>query len=1145
MKIIHNSRKEEYRKPFGAAETGSEITLSIEVGDPAPESVRLMLWQGDEPNPQYINMKECSGGGAEAACGSECARYSAVITAPEEGCLLWYAFEIESERESDEEDGAGRQLIYYGNNQNGLGGEGSVYHAAPQRFQITVYKHAEVPAWYKEGIVYQIFPDRFARDDDWRERTEAACERINRRRSDTRRFVQEDWTKPAFYERDGSGRVSGWPMYGGSLKGIEERLDYIRSLGVICIYLNPVFEATSNHRYDTGDYMHIEPALGTDEDFESLAKAARERGIRIILDGVFSHTGCDSLYFDKFGNYKAMRDGDSASGEGQAAGAWNDPESPYRSWYKFDDSEECGYKSWWGVDDLPEVNENDPGFRDFILGEDGVAAHWLRKGASGWRLDVADELPDSFIAEMRKRIKATDPDALLLGEVWEDASNKISYGERRKYFMGDELDSTMHYPLRDILLDYVNYTLSAPQAQDRLMSLAENYPPENLYGALNLIGSHDRERIMTLMAGEQDYPSATKKVRMISAIQYCLPGVPCVYYGDEAGLMGGTDPSNRSGFPWGFENLDLGYHYRMLGLIYDEHPALKSGNFRFLSDELDLADDIFAFTRSGRDIAGTDETLLILANRSYGPAEVKLGVTGSGDSADLLKCGYALELLTSEELPLDEEGGLGSITMDALSVKIICLRKERPQTEDLGRSAGVICHVSSLPGRKLGKGARDFVDYIASAGFSIWQILPLNPAGMGNSPYSSYAAFAGEPAFIDRDELPSMDGYSAFIKDNAYWIYDYIAFTILREENSRRPWYEWPEEQRFAGSAGVLGRLNDDQKKRAKELAEDQYFFAAQWKDLREYANAKGVKLMGDLPMFMAADSADIWANKDIFMIGNDGIQKSRAGVPPDAFSEDGQDWGNPLYNWDKLKNEGYGWWLRRMRQCAERFDILRIDHFRGMSEYYSIPRGQTPKKGSWQHSAGLGFIEAVKKMLKDEDLGMKLLAEDLGFLDAGVKNLLKLSGLPGMDIWQFSAGEMMEACEKEPQKTANRAYYTGTHDNDTLVGWLASLKKAGAGDEEDSGESADAEAAELLRTECETEALEIIRKIYESPAGLAMMQLQDVFLLGSDARMNVPGVAEGNWSWKVPGDSIEEAFDDAAQRADWLKALAAETGRL
>lgn len=1108
MHVLHDSRKKEYRAPLGAVRTGAEITLSIEINDPAPERVCLVLWNGDEADPRYISMKECGSG-----------RYSASVTAPQEGGLLWYAFGIETDREDSEPGG---QIFYYGNKQDGLGGEGEIYYNDPGRYQITVFKPSEVPEWYRDGIVYQIFPDRFARDDDWRERTEAACEKINSRRGDIRRVIQEDWTQQAYYRRDHSGKVIEWPMYGGSLRGIEERLDYIRSLGVTCIYLNPVFEATSNHRYDTGDYMHIDPALGTDEDFESLAKAAKDRGIRLILDGVFSHTGCDSIYFDRFGNYP------KAGGNG----AWGSEKSPYRSWYKFDDSEACGYRSWWGVEDLPEVNENDQNYREFILGEDGVVAHWLKMGASGWRLDVADELPDSFIEETRKRIKETDPDSLLLGEVWEDASNKISYGERRRYFMGDELDASMHYPLRDILLDYINYTISAPYAQEKLMSLAENYPMQNLYGALNLIGSHDRARIMTLMAGQEDYPSAIKKVKLLSALQYCLPGVPCVYYGDEAGLMGGADPENRSGFPWGFENLDLGYHYRMLGLIYDEHPALKGGDFRFISKECGLGDDIFAFTRTGHDAAGEEEIILVIASRSYGPAEVRL--EGFSD----LRCGYALELLTSEEIPVSGDGSIGTVRMEALSVKIISLRKAALCIEKPERSAGVICHISSLPGAGLGQGAKDFVDYIASAGFRIWQLLPLNPAGLENSPYSSFAAFAGEPAFIDKDSLPSMDGYAAFIKNNAYWLYDYIAFELLREANERKPWYEWPEDQKTAGSAGVLGCMNDEQKARAKQLAEEQYYFAAQWADLREYANSRGVKLMGDLPMFMAADSADIWANKSMFMIDHEGKQKSHAGVPPDAFAGEGQDWGNPLYDWDRLKKEGYTWWLRRIKQCAERFDILRIDHFRGLSEYYAIPDGKTSGEGSWQHSAGLGFLAAVKDMLKEEGSGMKLLAEDLGFLDAGVMNLLKLSGLPGMNIWQFSADDMIKMCEKEPGAAENRAFYTGTHDNDTLAGWLASKERGNDSSEDGSDDDRD-------RTEIEAEALDIIKKIYESPACLAMLQLQDVFLLGSDARMNVPGVKEGNWNWRVPGNSIEDAFSDAAQRAEWLRDLAERTGRL
>ena len=1111
MKILHDSRLKQYREPFGAAEAGTKVSLSLYIEDEQPESVQLMLWHGEDTNPQFIEMKDNGDG-----------RFSAVITVPDEGCLLWYAFEIETESEDD------RQVFYYGNNQDDLGGEGSVYKDDPHRYQISVFRKAEVPEWYKEGIIYQIFPDKFARDRDWRERCEEAIKKVNDRRTDTKRVIEEEWTKQAYYVRGQGSSIAQWPIYGGSLKGIEEKLDYLRSLGVTGIYLNPVFEATSNHRYDTGDYMHIDPALGTDEDFANLAKAARRRGIRIILDGVFSHTGSDSIYFDRYGNYPGA----------EGKGAYGNEDSPYRSWYKFDENEEYGYRTWWGVEDLPEVIEENESYREFMLGEDGVVAHWLRMGASGWRLDVADELPDSFIAETRARIKATDPENLLIGEVWEDASNKISYGERRRYFMGDELDGTMHYPLRDILLDYINYTISAGKASDKLMSLAENYPPENLYGALALIGSHDRERIMTLMAGEQDYKSATRKVRLLSTLQYCLPGVPCIYYGDEVGLMGGRDPENRSGYPWGHENLDLGYHYRMLGLIYDEHPALKGGDYKHLSGKHGLSDDIFAFTRSGKDIGGTDETILVLANRSYGLAKVDLS------AIEELRCGYALELMTSTEMPLDEKGSLGAVEMEELSAMVISLRAEKPQTEDLERSAGVICHISSLPGRKLGKGARDFVDFIASAGFSIWQVLPLNPAGLGSSPYSSYAAFAGEPEFIDKDELPSEDGFAAFVERNCYWLYDYLAFELLKEANGGKSWYEWPDEYKTIKAEDYLATLSSDQKKRARELAEEQYWFDAQWNDLKAYANSKGVRMMGDLPMYMAPDSADVWANKDVFRIDEDGRKKVHAGVPPDMFSKEGQDWGNPLYDWDALKAGGYKWWLGRIRQCAERFDILRFDHFRGLSEYFAIPDDGKPKDGYWQHSAGLGFIAAMKEMLRSEGFGLKLLMEDLGFLDAGVKNLLKLTGLPGMDIWQFTSKQMMKMNEEEPEKAENRAFYTGTHDNETLMGWLLKTKTP---DTEEAGkpEKTEPEDEELLRTECETEALGMIRKIYESRAALAMMQLQDVFLLGNEARMNVPGIAEGNWDWKVEGDSIEEAYPDAQARAAWLREMAEKTGRI
>jgi 4-alpha-glucanotransferase len=412
---------------------------------------------------------------------------------------------------------------------------------------------------------------------------------MNSRRYDTKRVVQEDWNKAAFYVRDETGKVTEWPLYGGSLKGIEEKLDYLKSLGVTGIYLNPVFRSASNHHYDTADYMQIDPSLGTNEDFAHLAAEARERGIHIILDGVFSHTGADSIYFDRFGTYN------DAEGNGEK-GAYHNEDSPYRSWYKFDENEACGYSSWWGVEDLPEVDENNEDYREFILGKDGVIDHWMKMGASGWRLDVADELPDSFIAETRKTIKAADPDGLLIGEVWEDASNKIAYNIRRRYFVDGVLDSVMNYPFRTAILNYVKGWDDGHQLKDAVMTIAENYPPQVFACNMNLLGTHDTPRILTALVDDFDgsreelanrrltdgqYALAQERLLMATCLQYTLPGSVSVYYGDEAGMEGFKDPFNRRTYPWGHENPTLIAHHRRLGQLRSQYPCLRTGNIEF------------------------------------------------------------------------------------------------------------------------------------------------------------------------------------------------------------------------------------------------------------------------------------------------------------------------------------------------------------------------------------------------------------------------------------------------------------------------------------------------------------------------------------------------------------------------------------
>ncbi len=571
MNLYHNSRKTEYREPFGAVPVGTQIRLAVKAE--GAESVFLRCWQDDLGERVYPMDRNGD-------------RFSCTITAPDHGCLVWYYFIAH--------DGWGGTQLY-GNALDRLGGEGRTYDFEPPSFQITVYKPQSVPAWYKNAIVYQIFPDRFYRGEA---REQAPEMTPLRKKNGPQQVLQEDWYKDPSYTKDENGDITEWEMYGGSLAGIAEKFPYLRSLGVTALYLNPIFEAASNHRYDTADYLHIDPMLGTDEDFEDFCRKAKDAGISVILDGVFNHTGRDSRYFDFFDNY-------------DGSGAWNSEDSPYRCWYHFKD-EEPGYDSWWGVKDLPDLNEDEPSYRAFICGEDGVIKRWIDAGAKGFRLDVADELPDSFIRDIRSALKSADPEALLLGEVWEDSSNKESHGEKRRYFMGDELDGVMNYPLRSMLLDFARGATSSRIFLRQMMCLIENYPPDNLLACLDLIGSHDRARILTELGTELDPVRAKAAAKMLAALLYALPGVPCIYYGDEAGLTGGPDPENRKGYPWGREDNGLVTYYKKLGGLYHEHRALKDGSF----EPVPLQNDVCGFFRDNG-----NERILVLANRSRQNAE--------------------------------------------------------------------------------------------------------------------------------------------------------------------------------------------------------------------------------------------------------------------------------------------------------------------------------------------------------------------------------------------------------------------------------------------------------------------------------------------------------------------------------------------
>ena len=441
-------------------------------------------------------------------------------------------------------------------------------------FQLTVYeKGFKTPTHTRGGIIYQIFPDRFARGE-------------NHLPYPSDRYIKTDWNETPEYTQDNTFKCLGNDYYCGNLKGIEQKLDYIASLGVTIIYLNPIFEAHSNHRYNTADYFKIDPLLGSEKDFISLCQKAKEKGIDIILDGVFSHTGDDSVYFNAKKRY----------GED---GAYNNKESKYYSWYKFKDNATKEYHSWWGVKSLPEINEDNPNFTEFITGENGVIRYWMRRGAAGFRLDVADELPDAFLDKVRIAVKSENPNGYLLGEVWEDATNKISYGARRRFLRGSQLDSVMNYPFANAIASFVSGG-DGKDFAEAIMTILENYPPEALHNLMNHIGTHDTARILTRLAGEpamdrkrdwqakqgltpHQFARGKRLLKLAALLQYTLTGIPSLYYGDEAGLTGYGDPFCRGTYPWGNEDGELIDFYKKLGSVRRNCSAFKEGNLEFLA----------------------------------------------------------------------------------------------------------------------------------------------------------------------------------------------------------------------------------------------------------------------------------------------------------------------------------------------------------------------------------------------------------------------------------------------------------------------------------------------------------------------------------------------------------------------------------
>lgn len=436
-------------------------------------------------------------------------------------------------------------------------------------YQILVYRECfATPAWFKGGIMYQIFPDRFFKSG------EILVEKG--------KWLHRDWHETPEFRPNEKGKILNNDFFGGNFRGILKKLDYLQSLHVTVIYLNPIFRAFSNHRYDTGDYMQLDPMLGSEEDFAALVSECGKRGIRLILDGVFNHTGDDSRYFNKYGTYDEI-------------GAYQSKDSKYYSWYNFRHFPDK-YDSWWGIDVLPAVNENCPSYIDFITGENGVLRRWMKYPLGGFRLDVADELPDEFVAKIRSAVKSANGDAVVIGEVWEDASNKIAYSTRRKYFQGEELDSVMNYPLKDAIINFV-VSGNTSLLRRTVGMLLDHYPKCVLDSLMNILGTHDTVRVLTALGGVCAYnkeemavlklsaeqrAAATERLKIAAILLYTFFGVPCIYYGDEIGMEGYSDPFCRKPFAWDLIDEDILSHYRWLGELRSRYTVFRDGDYREL-----------------------------------------------------------------------------------------------------------------------------------------------------------------------------------------------------------------------------------------------------------------------------------------------------------------------------------------------------------------------------------------------------------------------------------------------------------------------------------------------------------------------------------------------------------------------------------
>ena len=607
MRILYDSKKLQHKNPFGPLTANQSCTLTLHVPSTVQATMVSCIINRDYGNhAMNVDLPFLKKEGPYDIFQGTFSMYDTG--------LYFYYFYISQPY-------GGFRLFKQGDDTNMEAGDMWQLSVIPENFA--------APDWAKGAIIYQVFPDRFnkAGSVDLTGKLEPYT-------------VHKYWHEEVEWKPTPEGIVLNNDFYGGNFKGITEKLDYIASLGATILYLNPISKSFSSHRYDTGDYKTPDPMLGTVEDFKALCDAAHARGMKVILDGVYSHTGSDSLYFNKKGSFSG-------------AGAYQSQESPYSSWFTFYQWPDS-YHSWWNFDTLPTVRKMDPEFIKYIItGEDSVIAYWLGLGADGFRLDVADELPDEFLKLLYDRVKALKPDALVMGEVWEDASNKKAYDRRRTYFTNAELDSVMNYPYRTAILNFMRGFDSGHGFKEAVMTIAENYPQHVVACNMNLLGTHDTPRILTALVDDFDgsreekakrrlsrnqWEVAHERLLMASFLQYMLPGCPSIYYADEVGMEGYKDPFNRRPYPWGREDRELLEHYTRLGKLRSRCEVLRLGDISFFQ----AGDKHLGFTRSYN-----GKTVKIYANRSGDSWEIPYGK---------ILLGYNLQVVSQDCLVLGPRG---------------------------------------------------------------------------------------------------------------------------------------------------------------------------------------------------------------------------------------------------------------------------------------------------------------------------------------------------------------------------------------------------------------------------------------------------------------------------------------------------------